>query len=124
MKVLRWYLVWCLINIFMLHNSVAIAGPAFDLADLENRLRETDAIGLFTKLSLKAQVDNLIDDFRAFHSGEDSLDIESLRQRYRALLSETLALLESGDPELYEYISRARGALWTVLADELKFASL
>ncbi|MGH8504328.1 MAG: hypothetical protein ACREVE_18125 [Gammaproteobacteria bacterium] len=124
MKVLRWHLVWCLINIAMLCNSVAVADPAFDLADLENRLRETDAIGLFTKLSLKAQVDNLVDDFRAFHSGEGSLDIESLRQRYQALLSETLALVEIGDPELYADISRARRALWTVLADELKFASL
>ncbi len=124
MKVLRWYLVRCLINISMLHNSVAIADPAFDLADLENWLRETDAIGLFTKLSLKTQVDKLIDDFRGFHSGEDSVDIESLRQRYQALLSETLGLVEIDDPELYKDISRARGALWTVLADELKFASL
>src|SRR5262249_31032276 len=38
-----------------------------DLGSLEKRLRETTAIGVFTKLSLKNQVDDLLDEFREFH---------------------------------------------------------
>src|SRR6202035_5922070 len=43
------------------------SGPALDVGALEQRLKETRAIGLFTKLSLKNQVDDLLNQFRAFH---------------------------------------------------------
>jgi hypothetical protein len=49
MKVLR-YLLGVLVNAMMLYNLVAIADQPFDLDELENRLRETEAIGLFSEL--------------------------------------------------------------------------
>jgi len=41
--------------------SKPAATPALDLKSLEKRLRETTAIGVFTKLALKNQVDDLLD---------------------------------------------------------------
>src|SRR6185295_10628554 len=41
--------------------------PTLDLASLEKRLRESKAIGILTKISLKNQVGDLVDQFRAFH---------------------------------------------------------
>jgi len=46
--------------------TAAGATPALDLTGLEQRLRETHAIGLFTKLSLKNQVDDLLANSRIF----------------------------------------------------------
>lgn len=123
MNVVCRYLACVLINGSMLCNSAAIGAEPFDLAELENRLRDTEAIGLFSKISLKAQVDDLIDEFSAFHEGSGE-DIESLRHRYGQLLSETLALLETGDPELRHDISQSRAVLWATLIDPVKFDGL
>ena len=46
------------------------AAAPLDLKSLETRLKETKAIGVFTKLTLKNQVDDLLDRFRAFYQGE------------------------------------------------------
>jgi hypothetical protein len=51
-----------------------------DLGSLEQRLRDTKAIGVFTKLSLKNQVDDLLDEFRDFHKAHDSSRLTRLRQ--------------------------------------------
>jgi hypothetical protein len=98
--------------------------PALDLASLEQRLRDTHAIGLFTKLSLKNQVDDLLKEFRAFHSGQTGGALADLRQRYDLLLLKVLTLLQDGDPQLASAISASREALWNVLADPEKFAKL
>src|SRR5258708_2655949 len=45
------------------------SAPALDLSSLEQRLKDTHAIGVFTKLSHKNQVANLLSQFRAFHLG-------------------------------------------------------
>jgi hypothetical protein len=36
---------------------------------LEQRLKSTNAIGVLTKLTLKNQVDDLLDKFRAYYQG-------------------------------------------------------
>ena len=50
-------------------KATAVA-PALDLTSLEERLRETEAIGFFTKITLKNQVDDLLDRFRDYYEGE------------------------------------------------------
>jgi hypothetical protein len=45
------------------------AAPALELKSLGKRLRETRAIGVFNKLSLKTQVDDLLSRLRAFQDG-------------------------------------------------------
>ena len=97
------------------------SAPALDLGALEQRLKETRAIGLFTKLSLKNQVDDLLNQFRAFHGKQAAISLAELRQRYDGLLLKVLSLLQDGDPALATAISSSREALWGILADPVKF---
>ncbi|MEA3134477.1 MAG: hypothetical protein QOG17_2323, partial [Gammaproteobacteria bacterium] len=97
------------------------APPALDLASLEQRLRDTHAIGVFTKLSLKNQVDDLLGAFRAYHGGQDKISLTALRQRFDLLLLKVLTLLQDGDPPLASAISSSREAIWGMLADREKF---
>jgi hypothetical protein len=97
------------------------AAPALDLAALEQRLKDTRAIGVFSKLSLKNQVDDLLNEFRAFYGGQARTSLAELRQRYDLLLLKVLSLLQDGDPPLASAISTSREAIWGVLADRDKF---
>lgn len=98
--------------------------PTLDLAALEKRLRETKAIGILTKLSLKNQVDDLLEQFRTFHRGQGGATLAQLRERYDLLLLKVLSLLQDTDPALARDISGSREALWGLLADPAKFATL
>jgi hypothetical protein len=98
--------------------------PALDLTSLEQRLRDTRAIGVFTKLSLKNQVDDLLGEFRTFHRRQGALTVAELRQKYDLLLLKVLSLLQDGDPPLAAAISSSREAIWAMLIDPQKFEKL
>jgi hypothetical protein len=98
--------------------------PALDLASLEQRLRDTHAIGLFTKLSLKNQVDDLLQQFRAFHAGQSKPMLIELRQKYELLLLKVVSLLQDGDPPLAAAVSSSREAIWGILTDPEKFSKI
>jgi hypothetical protein len=102
----------------------AASSPTLNLADLEQRLRETRAIGVFTKLSLKNQVDDLLNAFRTLYRGPDKHPPPELRQRYDMLLMKVLSLLQDGDPPLASEIASSREAIWGILADPEKFATI
>jgi hypothetical protein len=98
--------------------------PTLDLGSLEQRLKETRAIGVFSKLSLKNQVDDLLNQFRAYHQKQARLSLAELRQRYDLLLLKVLSLLQDGDPPLAAAISTSREAIWGILTDPDKFAKI
>jgi hypothetical protein len=100
------------------------APPPLDLTTLETRLKETKAIGVFTKLTLKNQVDDLLEQFRAYYQGRARTTLAELRQPYDRLLLKVLSLLQDGDPELARTIVASREAIWGILADPNKFATL
>jgi hypothetical protein len=102
----------------------AASSPTLNLADLEQRLRETRAIGVFTKLSLKNQVDDLLNAFRTLYRGPDKHPPAELRQRYDMLLMKVLSVLQDGDPPLAAAIASSREAIWGILADPDKFATI
>jgi hypothetical protein len=98
--------------------------PTLDLAGLEKRLRDTSAIGLFTKLSLKNQVDDLLQQFRGYHNKQSTTPLSELRQHYESLLNKLLGLLQTGDPDLARTIAASREAIWGILIDPQRFATL
>jgi hypothetical protein len=98
--------------------------PTLDLGSLEKRLRDTKAVGVFTKLSLKNQVDDLLEQFREFHTSRDQSMLTKLRQNYDLLLLKVLSLLQDGDPALARDVSSSREALWSILVDPDKFKNL
>jgi len=102
----------------------APAAPPLDLNSLKERLKDTRAIGLFTKLSLKNQVDDLLSQLRAYHAKKAPLSLGELRQRYDLLLLKVLSLLQDGDPPLAAAISQSRESIWSILSDPQQFAKL
>lgn len=102
----------------------AARGAALDLTALEQRLRDTHAIGVFTKLSLKNQVDDLLAQFKAFYRGQSQFSLAQLRQSYEVLLLKVVSVLQDGDPALASAVSSSREAIWAVLKDPQKFAAI
>jgi len=100
------------------------AAPPLDLNGLEQRLRDTRAIGVFTKLSLKNQVDDLLAQFKAFHQGQSQSTLGQLRQRYEVLLMKVVTLLQDGDPSLANAVLSSREAIWGVLTDPKRLSAL
>jgi hypothetical protein len=95
--------------------------PPLDVAALKARLRDTNAIGIFTKLALKNQVDDLLQRFRAHYGSGQKTGVAALRQPYDMLVLKVLALLQDSDPSLARTISGSREAIWGILADPVKF---
>ncbi|MDP3715761.1 MAG: hypothetical protein Q8R21_05060, partial [Burkholderiales bacterium] len=102
----------------------AQAMPAMALATLEQRLKDTNAIGIFTKIALKNQVDDLVSRVRAHHDGPGNATLSQLRQAYDQLLARVHGLLKDGDPALANAIMASRESIWVVLMDPVKFAKL
>jgi hypothetical protein len=100
------------------------APTTLDLTSLEQRLRDTRAIGVLTKLSLKNQVDDLLEQFRSFYRGEGKLSLDDLHERYNLLLLKVLTLLQNGDAQLAQAISSSQEAIWGILSDREKFARI
>lgn len=105
--------------------ATPVATPApvtpLDLKSLEQRLKDSRAIGLMTKLSIKNQVDDLVAQFRAYHDGRQPPTLPELRRPYELLVMKLLSLLQDQDPGLAKAIHDSRDAIWGVLADRGKF---
>ena len=100
------------------------ASPPLDLVSLKNLLKETKAIGLFSKIALKNQVDDLLSQFRAYYQGSAKTTLAELRQRYDLLLLKVLSLLQDRDQSLATAIGASRESIWGILADREKFATI
>ena len=98
--------------------------PTLDVAGLTARLRDTKAIGVFTKLALKNQVDDLLNQFRVHHQDGQQTGVAALRPPYDMLVLKVLALVQDRDPPLARTISGSREAIWGILADREKFKSV
>jgi hypothetical protein len=98
--------------------------PPLDLRTLEQRLRDTRAVGIFTKLAIKNQVDDLLTQFRTYHGGRRPPTLPDLRQRYEVLLLKVVTVVQDGDPPLAGAVASSREAIWGILADPAKFASI
>ena len=100
------------------------AAAPLDMKSLEARLKQTDSIGVFTKIALKNQVDDLVNQFRAYHSGRLNTTLAELRRPFEMLLQKVLALLQDADASLASAIVASREAIWGILADPAKFATI
>ena len=91
---------------------------------LKEQLKDTKAIGFFTKITLKNQVDDLLDQFREYHQGKAKLTMTDLRRSYDLMMMKVLSLLQDEDQTLASAIVSSREAIWGLLADPKKFATL
>ena len=100
------------------------AEPPLDVAALKERLRDTKAIGFFTKIELQNQMNDLLQQFRERYQNGQNANVAALRQAFDMLVLKVLALVQDGDPSLARTIAASREAIWTILADPVKFKSL
>ena len=75
-----------------------------------------------TKIALKNQVDDLLNQFRAFYAGKLKTTLAELRRPYDLLVLKVLSLLQDSDPSLAAAIAASREAIWVILSDRMKFA--
>lgn len=104
--------------------AAAAVGPPLDLKSLEKQLKDTKAIGVFTKIALKNRVDDLLEQFSEFHRGKATRTLKDLRRTYDLLLMKVLSLLQDEDQPLARAIVSSREAIWDLLADPKRFATL
>ena len=98
--------------------------PPLDLATLTQRLKDTKAIGVLTKIALKNQVDDLLNQFRGLYQGKLKTTLAELRQSFDLLILKVLALLQDSDSALAAAIVASREAIWRILSDPAKFATI
>ncbi len=98
--------------------------PALGLNELETRLKETEAIGFLTKITLKNQIDDLLDQFRDHYEGKAKLTLTDLRRSFDLLIMKVLSLLQDEDRQLASAIVSSREAIWRLLADPKTFATI
>lgn len=99
-------------------------GSELDLSALEERLRETSAIGFFTKLALRDEINNLLDAVQAYHRSDSDKNLDQLRDRYNLLLLKVQSLVQDEEPQLSRKIYASRDAIWCLLADPEEFSKL
>jgi hypothetical protein len=98
-----------------------VAFEKVNLEGLRSSLRETDAIGFTTKLTLNNELDSLLEGFGDYHDGRGDQTLLSLRERFSKLLASTLSSLREADPQLFTKIRNARGDLWLIVSDPMRF---
>src|SRR6185503_5960463 len=102
---------------------VAAAARPLDLDALKARLKATKAIGVFTKISLKNKVDDLVKQFTEHYQGKEP-PLAQLRLSYDLLMMKVLSLLQDKDQPLASEVVSSREAIWALLADEKTFFAL
>ena len=104
-------------------KTPAPAAP-LDLNKLKQELKDTKAIGVFSKLTLKNQMDDLLSALRKFHKGQGKVTLADLHRSYELLVMKVLSLVQDEDKKLASDIASSREAIWTILADPKTFAAL
>ena len=104
-------------------TAAPTAAPTLDVDALKARLRATTAIGVFTKISLKNKVDDLMQQFAEHYQGTKP-SMAELRLSYDLLMMKVLSLLQDGDKMLASDVVHSREAIWALLANEKTFNAL
>ncbi len=95
-----------------------VASPAaFDARHLEEGLRNTRAVGVFTKLSLAGEAKRIHAALLDYHAGTGGATLEQLRERYDLLINEIMLLIQDKDTDLSAELAAAREPLWAALSD-------
>jgi len=101
-----------------------VPAAPLDVSGLKQELKDTKAIGVFSKLTLKSQMDDLLSALRKFHQGKSKDTLADLRRSYELLVMKVLSLVQDDDKKLASDIVSSREAIWGILADPKKFAAL
>lgn len=62
--------------------------------------------------------------FRAFYQGKLKTTLAELRRPYDLLILKVVLLLQDNDPSLAAAVGASREAIWGILSDPAKFATI
>jgi hypothetical protein len=97
--------------------AVGDASPQFDLDQLIERLKKSEAIGFLTKLAIRSDVLDFRDRIERYRQQKRLPKLlPELRDRFNGLLLKIMALLED-DPGLAHAIYTAREEIWKSLLE-------
>jgi len=88
----------------------------FNMDALIERLKNSDAIGVFTKLALRSDAMDVVDEVKNWREHKGRMSLSEIRARFDGLLLKVLALLDD-DPALSADISMARDNIWNSLLE-------
>jgi hypothetical protein len=74
--------------------------------------------------SAHLQVDDLMNKFRDYYQGKPKTTMPELRRSYDLLIMKVLSLLQDSDKKLASEVVSSREAIWALLSDPKKFATL
>ncbi len=92
-----------------------------DLQLLGDMLADTRAIGLFTKLSLKKDIEKVLSRLSKFHDGKSKFTLEQLEEQYDLLLMKIAIHLQDNDLTLHTHLCNAWLVIWEDLRDFDRF---
>jgi len=96
--------------------ETAASAKHFDMKALIERIKESHAIGVFTKLALRSDAMDMIDLIKSYRQKRKHLTLDEVRARFDGLLLKVLALLDD-DPALSCDISMSREGIWKSLLE-------
>jgi len=97
-------------------KTVKHVAKTFNMDMLIERLKKTNALGMFTKLALRSDALDIMDMVKAYNKHRAKYSVKKLRARFDGLVLKVLALLND-DPGLSRDISLAREDIWKSLLE-------
>jgi hypothetical protein len=95
-----------------------------DLSMLTIALTNTKAVGVFTKLRLKKDINKLLARFDDWHNGKSKFTLDQLEEQYNLLLMKIAALIHDKDLALHQKLCNAWAEIWLDLKDPEKFSQM
>lgn len=90
---------------------VTISG-AISIEAMQKMLRRAEGIGLWTKIKLERRINRFTEDFYWYHKGANGKSLLQMRERFNALHSRVVTLLQARNPGMSKQFSDARDVLW------------
>ncbi len=97
-------------------KAVKPVAKTFNMDMLIERLKKTNALGMFTKLALRSDALDIMGMVKAYNKHRAKYSLKELRARFNGLVLKVLVLLDD-DPGLARDISLAQEDIWKSLLE-------
>ncbi len=96
-------------------SNFRASSEKFDFHALETKIRNSEAIDLFSKISLKIEITSLVNEAVRLHEGKSAAGLYQRKVRFEELIDRAVIMLRKGDVSLAEEVEGSREALWRFL---------
>jgi hypothetical protein len=106
------------------YAASSLEGDKQELERLIDRVVKTKSIGIFSKLAMKGDAENLWRDLGKYHSGAAGMNIDELDERYHLIVHKLELSIRKRDKDLAQAIADFREPLWQRLENPDSFTIL